>query len=241
MVLMKYLLITFLFLNASTALAWGITVEPQDKCVILLHGLGRTSWSMMKLEHAFRSQGYSVWNESYVSKKQTVEESSKVIEHALQFCRAEGKTQIYFVTHSLGGILVRYFFQDKDMPEVKGVVMLAPPNHGSEVSETYGEKFWLEWSVGVAGKQLGTGPESLPNTLKPISLPVGVIAGTVSSDPWFNHLFSGPHDGKVSVESAKLDEMKDFLTVESGHTFIMNSDLVLQQIFHFFETHTFQR
>ncbi len=214
---------------------------PQDKCVILLHGLGRTSWSMVKIGQAFRKQGYSVWNEGYDSKKQSVEQSARVIDDALAFCRAEGKSEIYFVTHSLGGILVRYYFQELEMPEVKGVVMLAPPNHGSEVSDAYGDQFWFSWTSGMAGVQMGTAPESLPNTLKPITLPIGVIAGTVSSDPWFNHLFSGPHDGKVSVESAKLSEMKDFLTVESGHTFIMNSDLVIDQVFHFFENQKFKR
>lgn len=212
----------------------------QDKCVILLHGLGRTSWSMTKMERAFRLEGYSVWNKGYDSKKQTVEESARVVGDALEYCRAEGKAQTYFVTHSLGGILVRYHFQDKVAPEVQAVVMLAPPNHGSEVSDAYSDQLWFEWSIGTAGKQLGTGPESLPNTLKPISLSVGVIAGTVSSDPWFNHLFAGPHDGKVSVESAKLEEMKDFITVPSGHTFIMNSNVVIEQVFHFFEHQSFK-
>lgn len=237
---MKYLLCVFILFQSSDLFAWGTRIVPQNKCAILLHGLGRTSWSMVKMGRVLRQQGYSVWNEGYDSKNQTVEESAKVIDAALEYCRAEGKSEIYFVTHSLGGILVRYYFQDKIEPAVKAVVMLAPPNHGSEVSDAYSDQLWFQWTVGVAGQQMVSAPDSLPNTLQPISLPIGVIAGTVSSDPWFNHLFSGPHDGKVSVVSAKLAEMKDFITVEAGHTFIMNSNEVIDQVLYFFENQEFK-
>jgi len=87
--------------------------------------------------------------------------------------------------------------------------------------------------MGPAGQQLSTQNSSKPNTLKPIPGIIGIIAGSVTSDPWFAWMFDGPNDGKVSVQSARLDEMADFLVVEHGHTFIMNNDDVIEQVLYF--------
>ncbi len=87
--------------------------------------------------------------------------------------------------------------------------------------------------MGPAGQQLGTGSDSLPKNLKRIQGTIGIITGKKSSDPWFSPIIPGKDDGKVSVESAKLEEMSDFLVVESGHTFIMRKKFVLKQIIHF--------
>lgn len=214
---------------------------PTKKCAVLLHGLGRTSWSMNKMAKSLRKNDYIVWNESYPSTEKSIAELSKVIDDALLFCKEQQAEEIYFVTHSLGGILVRYYFQDVSSDSVKKIVMLAPPNKGSEVADAYKDWMWYQWFTGVAGQELGTEPTSVPNSLAPISVPVGVIAGTSSSDPWFSNLFSGPNDGKVSVESAQIPEMVDFMTVDSGHTFIMKSNTVIENVLYFFDNGTFKR
>ncbi|MCC6138059.1 MAG: alpha/beta fold hydrolase [Bdellovibrionaceae bacterium] len=215
--------------------------DSNPKCAVLLHGLGRSSWSMNKVARQLRKSNYVVWNESYPSTSKTIEELAPIIDDALAFCREQNASGVYFVTHSLGGILVRQYFQTASSEMVKAVVMLAPPNHGSEVVDAYKDSWWFQWYTGAAGQQLGTDPMSVPNTLGPISVPVGVIAGTSSSDPWFSGLFKGENDGKVSVESAQLPGMQDFLMVEEGHTFIMNSNDVIEQILFFFENGHFQK
>lgn len=217
-----------------------MSTSPQ-KCAILLHGLGRSSWSMNKIARALRKNGYVVWNESYPSTKKSIAELAPVIKEALAFCEEENIPEVYVVTHSLGGILARFYLQNEVPPALKKIVMLAPPNKGSEVADAYKEWLWYQWFTGPAGQELGTDAASIPNTLQPISIPVGVIAGTVSSDPWFSGLFNGDNDGKVSVESAQLAEMTDFITVQSGHTFIMRSDIVIEQILYFFENTSFKK
>lgn len=93
--------------------------------------------------------------------------------------------------------------------------------------------------MGPAGQQLGTGPDSIPNNLKPVSADIGIIAGTRSMEPWFSLMLPGPDDGKVSVESTKLSEMNDFLKVKSTHPFIMRSPEVVNQVVFYLQNDLF--
>ena len=120
-----------------------------------------------------------------------------------------------------------------EIAELGKIVMLAPPNHGSEVSDYLKQYAWFESIVGPVGPALSTAADSIPNTLKPIPGVIGIITGDTSLDPWFSWMFVGPNDGKVSVNSARLDEMADFLVVDHGHTFIARGDDVIDQIEYF--------
>lgn len=236
-----YFFIVFItcFSNLNTVYA----NSNKTKCLISLHGLARKSSSMNKIVREFKNKNYKVWNETYPSTEKKIEDLSTYVKKGLDFCNTNNTNEVYFVTHSMGGILVRHYFQnfnDKNiLSKIKAVVMLAPPNHGSEIVDAFKTKSWFKWFNGPAGQQLGTDQNSLPNQLKRIPLNIGVIIGNSTSDPWFSYLFSGPNDGKVSVESAKLKEMKDFLVVPHGHTFIMDSDIVIKNIFNFFEYGSF--
>ncbi len=210
-------------------------------CVVLLHGLGRTNYSMASLEKSLMKEGYVVVNDSYPSRKENIEKLSAVVGKGIEECKKQRVQEIHFVTHSLGGILVRSYFQTNVVPEAKRVVMLGPPNHGSEVTSNNKDKWWYKLFTGPAGQELGIEPTSKPNQLGKISLEVGIIAGTESLDPWFSRAISGPNDGKVSVESAKLEEMKDFITVPHSHTFMAESADVQKQVSFFLTQGKFKR
>lgn len=218
---------------------FSVDVLAQD-CVILLHGMGRSSYSMSLIEDALHKDGYLVWNKSYASTSQSVASLAPVvIEPGLAFCAANQANQHHFVTHSLGGILLRFYLQSHQIPGMGRVVMLSPPNHGSEIADWLKDNYLYQKLMGPAGQELGTGPNSLPQQLKPIDAEVGVIAGDSSSDPWFSPMIPGSDDGKVSVKSARLKEMQDFIVISSGHSFIMRNDDAIQQIRHFLKVGRF--
>lgn len=210
----------------ALTLALMTTPAAAKECVVLLHGLGRTPLSMAVLQLALERDGYEVWNRGYRSTTATVEELTPVVGRAIDACRARGATRVHFVTHSLGGILVRAWFQDRPADGAGRVVMLAPPNHGSAIVDAHRAQWWFRWSTGPAGQQLGTAADSLPNRLRPLALEVGVIAGR--------------YDGKVSVASTALDGMKAQLVVPSAHTFIMNSPAVIRQVKAFLRNGAFE-
>lgn len=226
-------------LMVLAALTSAQTTVASD-CVVVLHGLGRSSWSMSRISTTLAQHGYGVVNETYPSRKASVRQLSQVVGDAVDKCRASGAERISFVTHSLGGILVRAYFQDHVVAEAHRVVMLAPPNHGSEIVDAYAKNGWYRYFTGPAGQELGTDGDGIVKQLMAIPLEIGVIAGTKSMDPWFAHVMPAPHDGKVSVASARLPEMRDFITVPYSHTFMASRSAVTAQIIQFLATGTFK-
>jgi pimeloyl-ACP methyl ester carboxylesterase len=207
-----------------------------SECVILLHGLGRTSRSLSKMADALQAAGFRTVNLDYPSRKKTIQDlAMETIERGLNRCvRIEPRT-IHFVTHSLGGVLVRYYLS-RHRPEHLGrVVMLSPPNQGSEAADHLRDSALYEWFNGPAGQQLVTGPEGLPAQLGPVDFPLGIITGNQHSffDAWLADVIPGSDDGKVSVERAKVEGMTDFLVLPYSHPFIMNANEVIEQTLHF--------
>jgi pimeloyl-ACP methyl ester carboxylesterase len=216
--------------------------EAATECVVLLHGLGRTSGSMEDMARGLSKSGYYVVNMDYPSRDETIENLAMgTIPEAIGRCAEKGALKNHFVTHSMGGILLRYYLSRHSADRLGRVVMLSPPNKGSEVSDSLKDWPLYQWYNGPAGQQLGTDAESLAIQLGPVTYPVGVITGDSPAffDFWLEDMIPGPSDGKVSVERAKVDGMTDFLVLPFSHTYIMQEDEVIRQTIHFLETGQF--
>jgi triacylglycerol lipase len=199
-----------------------------NDCVILLHGLGRSARAMIRLENAL-SGDYSVINVDYPSRQLAIEHVAQItISQALEQCEKDAK--VHFVTHSLGGILVRQYLQDHKIENLGRTIMLGPPNQGSELADLLANNILFEFYNGPAGQQLGTGKDSAPINLEPVGFELGVIAGNRSFNPMLTKLGSGEHDGIVSVDSSKVDGMTDHIVMPVTHTFMMMDAKVIQQV-----------
>ena len=210
-------------------------------CVVLLHGLARTAGSMKPIGSALEKSGYHVVNLGYPSRKKKIEElAALAVNMGVEACPADAP-QVHFVTHSLGGILVRYFLEKNELPRLGRVVMIAPPNKGSQVVDMLRDIPGYELFNGPAGVQLGTDENSIPSTLGPVAFPLGVIAGTRTFNPILSLSLPNPDDGKVSVENTKIEGMIDFIEVPHTHTFIMRAETVIEQVEYFLKNGSFGR
>lgn len=210
------------------------------ECVVLLHGLWRTENSMNKMEKAMAVAGYEVRNIEYDSTEKTLEKlAAETIPQAVEAC-GEVKP-IHFVTHSMGGILLRQYLEHDEIGGLGRVVMLGPPNQGSEVIDSYEGFPGFSFFAGPAGLQLGTGEASVPRSLGPVTFDVGVIAGTQSINPILSAILPEADDGKVSVESTRVEGMNDHLEMPVTHVFMMRDEEVFQQVVHYLEYGTFLR
>ncbi|MFT5124649.1 MAG: triacylglycerol lipase [Kiritimatiellia bacterium] len=246
MVFKGWILMTAGFLQSTANGATPLPEAPvaertSPDYVVVLHGMGRTHHSMARVAHHFSRQGYTVINRSYPSRDKTIHVLSEEWLHSLLEREiTDPQVKVHFVTHSLGGIVLRHYLKHHELPNLGRVVMLAPPNQGSELVPIMGRLPIYGWIVGPAGLELGIDEDAVPLQLGPATFELGVIAGNRSLNPVYSWMIPGPDDGKVSVARARLDGMRDFVTVPYSHTWLMNRKNSLQHMERFIRTGAFE-
>lgn len=205
-------------------------------CVVLLHGLARTSSSLDRLAERLETAGYLVANTDYPSRTGTIDTlAAPAVTAGLETCREQGAQRVNFVTHSLGGILVRYYLEQNELSGLHRVVMLAPPNQGSAVVDAYRHVPGYRLLNGPAGLQLGTDAASVPLQLGPVAFELGVIAGNRTINFILSQFLENPDDGKVSVASTRVEGMCAFIELPATHAMMMWNSEVIAQVLHYLE------
>ena len=209
-----------------------------DEVVVLLHGLIRTASSMEAIEDALLEEAYIVHNIDYPSRHFRIQQLAKNVRKQIEGL-TESDDTIHFVTHSMGGILVRTIQKEAPLENIGRVVMLSPPNQGSELVDSLGGFSLFEWINGPAGNQLGTNPNGYINSLGPVDFELGVLTGDRSIN-WINSIIiPGKDDGKVSTERAKVEGMQDFMVIHATHPYIMKNDQAVTAAIRFLKTGSF--
>ena len=213
--------------------------------VVLLHGILRSSLDMALLASRLEKEGYNVINLAYPSREKSIEELRDYVHDQLS-ARDDfnNASQVHFVTHSMGGLIARHLLHTHRPANLGRVVMLSPPNQGSEFADymlSYPTlKSVYEKLFGPAGKQLTANfNHGIPDS---VDYPVGIIAGTKSINPIAGYVLGEcDHDGIVPVERMKIDGMTDMIEIPATHTFMTFNSSVAEQAAHFLKNGKFNR
>lgn len=208
----------------------GVRAGEPVPCVILLHGLTKDADSMQPLAERLTAAGFLAVNVEFSSRQAGIPElAGPTVGAGLAQCHAANAQPINFVTHSLGGILLRYYYENRPGEGVHRVVMMGPPNNGSRIGDWLDHIPWIKDVNGPSGRQLGTGPTSVPLQLGPAPFELGVIAGSRSRNPVASAILRGKDDGRITVESARLEGMCGFKTLPLTHGEIMADPEAIRQ------------
>jgi triacylglycerol lipase len=205
---------------------------PAGEVVVLLHGYARTERAMRPLARRLEAQGYRVASVRYHSFDGAPEALVAELDAALAACCAQA-ARLHFVAHSLGGLVLRAYLAEHPEPRLGRVVMLGPPNRGSELADLAVRLRPIHRIIGPTALALGTDGASFPNTLGPPEFECGVVAGNRSLTPIGWWLIRDDDDGVVGVASTRLDGMADWIVLPTSHHSMLRSRAVAEQTVHF--------
>ena len=241
-----FLVLWSLFLASCTPITDKRTVsmakEDETEIVVLLHGILRSKYDMHFLNSLFEKNGYVTLNIMYPSREQNLEELSDFVHENITSSEHYSEDiTLNFVTHSMGGLITRYYIAKRKPENLGKVIMLGPPNTGSEFADWLSETKVLapifKTIFGPAGQQLTT---KYPHIDGDITYPLGVIAGNMSINPLAPWVLDGEHDGIVPVERTKIEGMADHIVIPATHSFMMFNPEVMEQALHFLQHSTFK-
>jgi pimeloyl-ACP methyl ester carboxylesterase len=222
----------------------AVTTRADDtrECVVLLHGVGMGRWTMAPLARALETAGYRTVNLTYPSRTLELERiAGEWLPERLREADVARAPRVHFVAHSMGSLVTRLFLRDHRPAHLGRVVLLGPPNHGSVAADHAERNGLYRWLLGVNLARLGTGAAGVAPRLPPADFEVGVIAGTERVNPLFADVLTGAHDGVVTVDSARLEGMRDFLVVPHSHTGMLWREAVQAQVVAFLRDGRFTR
>ncbi len=205
---------------------------PKTTVVVLLHGLGRSNNAMHKLATYLKSppiDGKVEWDVAsltYASGRLSIDDHASNLARILESLSTEGVKEIHVVAHSLGNLVIRRYIgiqnstEQSRVPELKRIVMLAPPNQGSRMAIVLKKNLLFRAIAGKSGQQIAE-LEELEAKFPTPQCEFAIIAGG-RGKTGRNPILAGDDDLIVSVEETKLAGARDFMIVPSLHTFIMN-------------------
>ena len=211
------------------------------ECVVLLHGFGRSSFSLSRINSNLQEHGYKTIAIDYPSR------NFNIFQLAEQFIlpkirpEIEKCSKIHFVGYSMGGIITRYILAHHRMENLGRVIFLASPNQGVEVVNTLGKYTWFNTLFGPAVQDIAVGAPFLTNLPQTIDYEAGVISGNFSVNPFTSlFLIDGEDDGTISVETTKIPGMKEHIIINSTHGLLLHNQIVIEEIEHFISNGKFK-
>ncbi|HAN78216.1 MAG TPA: hypothetical protein DCQ31_10815 [Bacteroidales bacterium] len=223
----------------TVALLISISIKASYK-VYIVHGLGGIGLELSKIKNTIEKSGFESEIYWYPSLVRDIDSVGKLL---ITKIRKENYDTISFVTHSLGGLVVRTLYEhiktDSNFPFIHRIVMVAPPNQGSPVAD-----FFVQWSlarfiVGPNLKNLTTNKSTGASRYPIPAAEVGVISGGRGKENGYNYFLNGDNDGVLLPEMTKMGIEKDVVFVKAAHVELVFNSEVNKMVVNFLKTGKF--
>lgn len=202
--------------------------------VVLVHGLWMSGAEMFLLRRRLRSCGYRVCQFRYRTVRHDIAENARCLQNFL--ARIPG-SQVHFVAHSLGGLVVRQLFHDFPDQRPGRIVTLGTPHNGSGTARHLARSNRWRRFLGASYTPLSGGVPAWQGERD-----LGSIAGTLSIGvAWFLKDLPKPNDGTVATCETRLSRMSDYFECPVTHSGLLFSRHVADQVCQFLETGHFTK
>jgi len=230
----KKIWLVSLFLFFSTCSTRYIEKEKSQNLVVLLHGILDQPYTMLKLENGLSDQGYSVLSINYPTIKTDIDSITNLLYGHINPLENKYK-KIHFVTHSMGGLVIRAYLNKFPCKRYGKLVMIAPPNKGAILADRFDEFILYKWILGKTGQKLGKDKDDYWNMFPVPEIPFGIISGGMKNKKGVNPLIPGDDDGIVGVEETQIKGAQDSIIIKGLHSSILWKDRTLNQVKQFIE------
>lgn len=220
--------------------AWGAEASVPKETVVLVHGIMNKPFVMDRIADRLEQEGYEVQNWGYPSTEGLIEQHAASLNELL--LGLAGQTKIHFVGFSQGAIIIRYTLTHYAIKNAGRFVMIAPPNHGSEMAQDFYQYAWFRGLYGDKSiKQLFTRQNEFLKTCGIPKVEFGIIAGGKGDGKGFSARIPGDDDGAISVASTRLEGMRDMIILPHQHTPLVFAGETASQVVQFLKEGKFKR
>ena len=210
--------------------------------VVLQHGIWRSAGALHKLERSLRAHGYLVLNPSYPSTRASIEAHAERLAAEVSSTLdriGEPRPRVYFVGHSMGGMVIASYLRRDDATPAAGCVFLGTPHRGATLADQRAD--WLLYKILMgthAGQQLRTTVPLHDQPFENLGV-VGTIVGGRGDDDGYHGAIPGDDDGRVGVTEAHHEDEVDSIFFRLGHTRMTIAEGPLLAVLHFLKHHRF--
>ncbi len=198
--------------------------------VFCIHGFYRTKLNMYFIAKSLKKDN-EVYNWRYKSRDKYINEHAQdLVNQLIEIAKNNPNKPINFVTHSMGGLVLRCALNHKACPieaKIGKAVLIAAPNKGSVMAQKLQKSRLVRYLFkDKAGSELMKKKDFDDLGVFPASMEILQIVGTFGLNPWLHE----KNDGKIAVSETKLNSPYKQINVKASHSWICYSPKVIRYV-----------
>ncbi len=209
--------------------------------IILVHGYNKNEKDMLPLMNNLKEFGLNVRTINLPITFSNFNYCAELFAYKIKRILEDTKIEkLHLIGHSTGGLIIKKFIEDTKLTNIGKCILIATPNKGTKLANI--TKDYLPFVVKIF-KPIDALIEGNQKILEPKNIPtpeIGCIIGR-KNNLALGIFLSTESDGRVEVESAKDNAMKECIILNYGHKEIHHQKEVAEYIYNFIKYEKFEK